>query len=103
MHAILLALLSFAGTFVTWFFKEAMMKFLIFTSVFLLVSFFVPYIVKLLIPFIGLGDLAHGISEAFSNSGVCFVLNFFRIEYGLKLLISALASRFLIRRIPFIG
>jgi hypothetical protein len=81
--------------------REIVIKFLIFTSLYLLVAFFVPYAVGFILPFIGVSSL----SSAFDmvSPGVWFFVDFFRLDFGLPLLISAFVARFLIRRLPVIG
>ena len=37
------------------------------------------------------------------DSGVWYFLNLFNVSYGVPLCVAALISRFLIRRLPFIG
>lgn len=86
---------------VTWIFRDVIVKFLVFSAVFALVVFLVPKAVGYLGSFIG----TSGLSSAFSSvgSGVWYFLDFFQLGYGVPLMISAGVSRFLIRRLPFIG
>jgi hypothetical protein len=85
----------------TWIFREIVIKFVVFTAVFALVLFFVPFVVKYLGNFIKLDFLTSAFTGL--DPQICFILNFFSLGYGLPLLLSAYVSRFLIRRIPFIG
>jgi hypothetical protein len=84
-----------------WIFREIVVKFLIFTALFGIIAFFVPYAVGYLSPFLITGGLTSAFD--FVPSGVWFFLDFFRLDYGIPLLISAFVARFLIRRLPVIG
>jgi hypothetical protein len=55
----------------------------------------------LLAPFLGVTSL----NTAFGgvNTGDWYFLDFFALDYGLPLMISAVVARFLIRRLPVIG
>lgn len=86
---------------VSWVFREVIIKFAIFTGLFAVVALLVPFAV---------GFLGNLISPAtFTNAfnalpaGIWWFLDFFRLDYGLPLTISAFISRFLIRRLPVIG
>ncbi|MDR1350619.1 MAG: DUF2523 domain-containing protein [Zoogloeaceae bacterium] len=86
---------------VSWIFREVVVKFLIFTGLYLLIAFLVPYAIGFLLPFIGTGDLTSAFNVV--SPGVWFFLDFFRLDFGVPLLISAFVARFLIRRLPVIG
>jgi hypothetical protein len=86
---------------VTFLLRDVIVKFLVFTAVMALVIFFVPFVVDYLGDFIS----SDGFTSAFDSlsPGVWFFLDFFALDYGIPLLISAYVSRFLIRRLPLIG
>lgn len=86
---------------VSWIFREVLLKFVVFTSLYAVVAFLIPKAITLITPWIGTGSL----SGAFAGlgSGVWFFLDFFNLGYGVPLLISAAVTRFLIRRMPVIG
>jgi len=86
---------------VTWLLRTVILKFLVLTSIFLVIAFFVPYAIQYLGSFINVD----GLSGAFSGlpAGVWFFIDFCRVGFGLPLIISAMISRFLIRRLPVIG
>lgn len=90
------------GTFITsvisWFVRSVLVKFFIMFSLFFVVSEFIPILVKLLPNSTNLSDLFNLLPES-----VWFFLNYFKIPTGITLVISALLTRFLIRRIPIIG
>lgn len=88
-------------TVVSWLLREVVVKFLVLGAVFVIVAELSPLVLEYLGSFISPG----GLTSAFSGvpAGVWFFLDFFAFDFGLPLLISAHVSRFLIRRIPFIG
>lgn len=78
-----------------------LIKFVVFFSVYYLTSDLVPevmdtFVSKKLIP-----DLNSLFGQLPEN--IWYFLNLFQIPMGISLLISAMISRFAIRRIPFIG
>lgn len=85
----------------TWVLREAVVKFLVFTALFVLLAFLVPKAIAFVSPWIGTG----GLSSAFSGlgGGVWFFLDFFQLAYGVPLMIAAWVTRFVIRRLPLIG
>lgn len=84
-----------------WLIRGAVLKVSAFGVVFALIGFFVPMAVHYLAPFLGIGNLTNVFSVL--PPGVWFFLDFFRLDLGLPLLISAAVARFLIRRLPIIG
>ncbi len=86
---------------VTWIFREIVIKFLVFTALFVVLAFLIPKAIAMVTPWIGTG----GLSSAFGGlgAGVWFFLDFFQLAYGVPLVISAFVTRFLIRRLPVIG
>lgn len=85
----------------TWVLREVVVKFLVFTALFVLLAFLVPKAIAFVSPWIGTG----GLSSTFSGlgGGVWFFLDFFQMAYGVPLMISAWVTRFVIRRLPLIG
>lgn len=86
---------------VTWIFREVVIKFAVFTALFVVLAFLIPKAIGLVSPWIG----TSGLTSAFAGlgSGVWYFLDFFQLGYGVPLLISAAVTRFLIRRLPVIG
>lgn len=82
-------------------FREIVVKFTVFTALFLLLALLVPKAIGTIAPYIG----TQGLSNAFAGlgAGVWFWLDAFQVPYGLPLLISAWIARFLVRRLPVIG
>jgi hypothetical protein len=94
-------LIPFVSASLTWVLREVVVKFVVFSAIFAVVAFFIPYVIKHVSPFANAGFIGNGLSLI--DSGVWFFLRFFRIDYGLQIIVSAYVSRFLIRRIPFVG
>jgi len=86
---------------VSWLLREVVVKFVVLGAVFVIVAELSPLVLEYLGSFIS----PAGLTSAFSgvSPGVWFFLDFFALDVGLPLLISAHIARFLIRRIPFIG
>lgn len=97
-------LISFLTGFFTkvlsWLFSAVVLKFLIFGIVFLSITEVLPLIITLLIP-----EQSTNIGSLLSNvpSEVAYFLSFFKVDVGVKLMLSAYLARFIVRRIPFLG
>ncbi|MFC1047206.1 DUF2523 family protein [Pasteurella multocida] len=89
---------AFSGI-LSFIFSSAVLKFLIFGIVFISVTEIVPILIEVFLP--DDVDLNGLLSDIPSESA--YFLQFFKIDVGIKSILSAYASRFLIRRIPFIG
>lgn len=87
-------------TFITWVFRKAVLVFLISTSIYFLIEFLGPMVSRLLTDYIGVNP-----SNLLNNipAGMWWFLSAFRVDFAVKVFFAALATRFLIRRIPFIG
>ena len=94
-------MLAFLAPVVTWIFRAVVVKFLVLTAVFAVMAVVIPVAISFLAPFLGVGSL----NSAFGgiDSGVWWFLDFFALDYGIPLMISAAITRFLIRRLPMIG
>jgi len=86
---------------ISWIFRTVVIKFLILTAVFAVLAVVVPMSIDMLAPRLGTG----GLTGAFSglSSGLWFFLDYCALDIGLPMVISAYVTRFLIRRLPFIG
>lgn len=95
-----LSLASLVSSVVSFVFSEIVIKFTVLLAVFLLVTLLFPFVISFLSPFTGANFLS-----AFSSipAHVWFFIDFFALDVGLPILISAHVSRFLIRRLPLIG
>ena len=85
----------------SWFLRAIVVKFLIMAVAVVVVSQLLPLAATLLSSFISTSSLSSAFSSVSANEW--FFLDFFRLDVGVPLLLSAYVSRFLIRRIPFIG
>lgn len=94
-------MLAILAPLVSWIFRTVVIKFVILTAVFAVMAIVIPKAIELIAPFLGVTSL----NTAFGGvgSGVWYFLDFFALDYGLPLLISAAVTRFLIRRLPIIG
>lgn len=97
-------LISFLTGFFTkvlsWLFSAVVLKFLIFGIVFLSITEVLPLIITLLMP-----EQSTNIGSLLSNVPyeVAYFLSFFKVDVGVKLMLSAYLARFIVRRIPFLG
>jgi len=69
---------------------------------FLLLSLLVPMALSFLMPFLVSPATLDQLFNSFP-SGVWYFWNIARLDFGLPLMISAIISRFLIRRLPVVG
>lgn len=90
-------LLSAGWSVLGWIFRTVLIKFVVLVALFYLVQELSSVLLSLL-PQIGIGD-----SFTVISPGVWFFLDFFQIQIGVSMMISAFTTRFLIRRIPVIG
>lgn len=88
------------STFFTWVFRKAVIVFLITTSIYFLIEFLGPMVVRLLANYTGINPvtLLNDIPPA-----IWWFVSAFRIDFAVKVIFAALGTRFLIRRIPVIG
>jgi len=89
---------AFLMSVISWFVRSVLVKFLIMFALFFVMSEFIPILVKLLPNSTNLKDLFSLLPDS-----VWYFLNYFKIPTGITMIISALLTRFLIRRIPLIG
>lgn len=94
-------MLAILAPLVSWIFRGVVVKFFILTGIFAVMALVIPAAIALVAPHIGIASL----SAAFSgmDSGVWWFLDFFALDYGIPLILSAAVARFLIRRLPLIG
>jgi hypothetical protein len=94
MQAILWPLIS-------WVFREVVVKFTVFTAIFAVVSYLVPFVET----WIGAIVSPSALSGAFASipAGVWWFLDSFQFGFGVPLIIAAFVGRFVVRRLPVIG
>lgn len=91
-------LLSALNSVLAWVFRSLLVKFVLFFALYFITSEFVGFIVALL-PGTGAVDSAlSGISTA-----TWYFLDVFQIQTGIAMVVSAYATRFVIRRLPILG
>ena len=84
-----------------WLIGASQVKFVLFTAIFAMVSYFQGFIVSYISPFASTSSLTsafNGLSPA-----VWYFINVFNLSFGIPLCIGAFVVRFLVRRIPFFG
>jgi hypothetical protein len=80
--------------------RTIVIKFVVFSTLFLIVSSFINYIVKAnVLPMLSNAQSAAGSIP----SSVAYMFTIFNVWVGISMIISAYTTRFMIRRIPFIG
>ena len=85
----------------TWFLRAVVVKFLVMAVAVVVVSQLLPIAGGLIASFVSSSSLTSAWSAL--TAGEWFFLDFFRLDVGVPLVVSAYIARFLIRRIPFIG
>jgi len=83
-----------------WIFRKAILVFIIGTGVFFLIEFLTPLLIRLVQSYLGTNPVS--LLDQIP-ADMWFFSSAFRVDFGIKVIFSALATRFLIRRIPFIG
>ncbi|KXV36143.1 hypothetical protein AD940_00505 [Gluconobacter thailandicus] len=85
-----------------WLLRAVLVKFAVFTGIYLFLSEAIPYVASK-IPLLSSGD--GGLASVFASlgSGTWYFLDAFMFSQGVVIVLSAYVSRFVIRRIPFFG
>lgn len=93
-------LVSAANVALAWVFRVVVVKALLFGVLLFVTTEFTAALISKMgtTPVDSLGS-----SFAAMSSGVLFMLHFFRLEVGLPMILSAMATGFAIRRLPIIG
>ncbi|MDY0485028.1 DUF2523 domain-containing protein [Pasteurella multocida] len=93
------AILKFLVSVFSYIFSASAIKFVIFGLIFITVVEVIPILIEVFLPeSVDLQSLLSAI-----DSDVVYFLAFFKVDFGIKAMLTAYVSRFLIRRIPFIG
>lgn len=95
MFGILVSALNVAMGFIL---RTVIIKFIIFFALYFIVQAFVPVLVSLLPKSTDIAGLFNSLSDS-----VWYFINLFMVTEGIKMMFSALLTRFIIRRIPLIG
>lgn len=89
------------GPILTWLVRAVVVKFIVLTGVFAVMAIVIPMAINMISPFLGINSLTGAFSGI--DAGVWWFLDFFALDSGIPLVISAYVARFLIRRLPVIG
>ena len=95
MYALIVSAFNFVLGFVL---RTIVIKFIVFSALFLVVSEFVP-VVSSLLP--GSTDLVALVNQL--PDSALYLMDLFSVFIGIKVVVSAYLTRFFIRRIPVIG
>lgn len=95
MFGILVSALNVAMGFIL---RTVVIKFIVFFALYFIVQAFIPVLVSLLPKSIDIAGLFNSLPDS-----VWYFINLFMVTEGIKLMFSALLTRFIIRRIPIIG
>ena len=90
--------LSALNSVLAWVVRSLLVKFVIFFALYFITTEFVSLIVNLLPDGSSINSTLSGIGSA-----TWYFLDAFQIETGISAVVSAYATRFIIRRIPIIG
>jgi len=91
-------LISAFNSILAWVLRGVVIKFIAFTAIYFIVKEFFSVIVKLLPSSTNLSDILNLMPDS-----VWYFLNLFQFPLGFPLVLSAIVTRFIIRRIPLIG
>lgn len=82
-------------------FKGVVVKFFVFFGLFYITTEFIPVVIDLFIP----NEFNMNLQSLLNQlpNDIWYFLELFKIPFGLSLYVSAMLSRFIIRRIPVIG
>lgn len=94
-------LFTLASELLGFLFKGIVAKFFVFFALFYITTEFVPVVIEMFVP----DNLIPNLNTLFNSipDSIWFFLNLFKFPLALSLYVSAMLSRFIIRRIPFIG
>lgn len=94
---------AFIGAMLGWIFQAIVVKFVVFTAIFLLISLSIPIVLSTILPVGASGD--GGLQALFSAlpGGIWYFLHWAQIPIGFSILLTAYTTRFIIRRIPFLN
>jgi len=87
---------------ISWLFKAVIIKFIVFTALFLVLKEVLPMLMGQLT---GYRNNTTGLTSSIAliPEGIWYFMSAFRLDIGIPAMLSAYASRFLIRRLPLVG
>ncbi|WP_392564092.1 DUF2523 family protein [Orbus wheelerorum] len=89
---------AFLMSILGWIVRSILVKFLIMFALFFVMSELIPVLASMLPQSTNLKELFNLLPDS-----VWFYLNYFKVPTGITMVLAALLTRFLIRRIPVIG
>lgn len=97
MYGILVSAFNFV---LGWIFRGVVIKFVILTAIYYVVTWIAEAVLSQLdiSPLTGLQTVVNAIPE-----GVLYFMGLFRVDVGLPLILGAMLTAFIIRRLPIIG
>jgi Protein of unknown function (DUF2523) len=90
--------LSVFNTALAWIFRSVLVKFILYFALFFVTSEFIGLVTNLIPDGSSVNSTLAGI-----GASTWYFLDAFKVQTGLSLVVSAYATRFIIRRIPIIG
>lgn len=97
MYAILVSAFNFV---LGWIFRGIVVKFIILTALYYVITFIVDEVLSIL-------DISpvENLESSFNSLGasILFFLGVFKVEVGIPLILGAMLTAFIIRRLPIIG
>lgn len=94
-------MLAIFSPLVSWIFRGVVIKFVILSGLFAIMAIVVPKIIELIAPHIGVSALNNAFGAI--PPSMWWFIDMFQLDMGIPLLLSAVVTRFLIRRMPVIG
>ena len=92
--------LSALNAILGWIFRGVVIKFVILTALYYVITFIVSEVLSLL-------DISpvEGLEASINSLGasILFFMGVFKLEVGIPLILGAMLTAFMIRRLPFIG
>ena len=97
MYAILI---SAAWSVLTWLVRTVILKFVLYAVIYLIITDFLPALISKFVP-----DVSTMLTNALTAlpAGVWWFMDLFQATAGIPLVLSAVAVRFIIRRLPLVG
>ena len=82
--------------------RQVVITFLVKSSIVVINTLLIPFLINTFVmPFMDLTSLTAVFNSL--SPEMWFILDLFKFDFGIPLLISAVVARFLIRRLPFVG
>ncbi|EAW1199043.1 DUF2523 domain-containing protein [Salmonella enterica subsp. enterica] len=91
-------ILSALNTLLGFVFRSLVIKFVVFFALYFIVQGFIEILIELLPESSNLSSLFASLSDGF-----WYFINLSKLPEGISMIVSAMATRFIIRRIPVIG